>query len=113
MWKEKTSQAKTLLESNIDVMAALRAYYTTLLDNEDFPLKTECRRSIQNFAADVESNVVWIKMQVRRLDLLAEIIGDRKNLVCSIIHLTAGNSIPDHPRLPNIFRTRLQRGLKS
>ncbi|KAH0271667.1 hypothetical protein KCU91_g7229, partial [Aureobasidium melanogenum] len=79
--KEKTSQAKMLLESNADVMVALRAYYVKLLDNEDFPVRTECRKTIQNFSADVESNIIWIKMQVRRLDLLAEIISDRKDLV--------------------------------
>ncbi|KAH0364809.1 hypothetical protein KCU65_g6501, partial [Aureobasidium melanogenum] len=79
--KEKTSQAKMLLESNADVMVALRAYYVKLLDNEDFPLTIECRKTIQNFSADIESNILWIKMQVRRLDLLAEIISDRKDLV--------------------------------
>ncbi|KAH0386106.1 hypothetical protein KCU92_g2994, partial [Aureobasidium melanogenum] len=81
MWKEKTTQAKTLLESNADVVAGLRGYYVELLDNEDFPFRLECRKSIQNFAADIESNIIRIKMQVHRLDLLSEIISDRKDLV--------------------------------
>ncbi|CAD0095546.1 unnamed protein product [Aureobasidium vineae] len=80
IWKEKTSQATMLLESNADVMTALQTYYVKLLANEDFPLKFECQKSIQRFAADVDGNIVWIKMQVRRLNLLAEVIGDRKNL---------------------------------
>lgn len=71
-----------LLESNADVMTALREYYLKLLENGDFPLRTDCQKDVQNFAADMEDNIVWIKMQVRRLNLLAEIINDRKNLVC-------------------------------
>ncbi|KAG9856778.1 hypothetical protein KCU98_g1287, partial [Aureobasidium melanogenum] len=62
-------------------MAALRDYYVELLDNEDFPFRLGCRKSIQDFAADTASNIMWIKMQVHRLDLLAEIISDRKDLV--------------------------------
>jgi hypothetical protein len=90
MWKEKTTQAKTLLESNADVVAGLRGYYVELLDNEDFPFRLECRKSIQNFAADIESNIIRIKMQVHRLDLLSEIISDRKDLVCSSTHNCKG-----------------------
>ncbi|KAG9601193.1 hypothetical protein KCU77_g2022, partial [Aureobasidium melanogenum] len=81
LWKEKTSQAATLLNSNADVMAALRAYYVKLLENEDFPLRTECQKNIQNFATDIESNIIWARMQISRLNLLAEIIDGRKDLV--------------------------------
>ncbi|KAG9944282.1 hypothetical protein KCU85_g8079, partial [Aureobasidium melanogenum] len=81
LWKELTSQAAMLLTSNSNVMDALRAYYVRLLDNEDFPLRTECRKSIQNFAVYIESNTVWAKMQVCRLNLLAEVIDGRKDLV--------------------------------
>lgn len=80
--KQNTNQATMLLESNADVMTALREYYLKLLENGDFPLRTDCQKDVQNFAADMEDNIVWIKMQVRRLNLLAEIINDRKNLVC-------------------------------
>ncbi|KAH0274214.1 hypothetical protein KCU91_g5425, partial [Aureobasidium melanogenum] len=81
LWKENTSQAAMLLNSNADVMAALRAYYVKLLDNEDFPLRTGCQKSIQNFATDIESNIVWARTQISRLNLLAEIIDGRKALV--------------------------------
>ena len=83
--KEQISQATMLLESNADVMAALREYYVKLLENEGFPLRTDCRRDIKNFAAHMDSNIVCIKMQVRGLGLLAEVINDRKNLVRPIV----------------------------
>ena len=85
LWKEETNQAAMLLESNADVMTTLQGYYVKLLDNEDFPLRKDCRKDIRSFATDVGSNIVWIKMQVRRLNLLAETINDRKNLVCAIV----------------------------
>lgn len=85
LMKEEVSQATMLLESNAEVMTALRGYYVKLLENEDFPLRIDCRRDVGRFAADMESNIVWIKMQARRLGLLAEVINDRKNLVRPIL----------------------------
>jgi hypothetical protein len=83
--KEATNQAAMLLESNANVMNVLHEYYTKLLENEDFPFRTSCQRDIQEFATDMESNIVCIRMQVRQLGLLADTINDRKNLVRSIV----------------------------
>lgn len=94
-------------------MDALRAYYVRLLDNEDFPLRTECRKSIQNFAVYIESNTVWAKMQVCRLNLLAEVIDGRKDLVRLTIRGTTKVHISNYPRLLNISRIKLQRGPNS
>jgi hypothetical protein len=82
--KEETRQATMLLESNADVMTALREYYVKLLDNADFLLRTDCRQNIQDFAVDVESEIVLIRMQVRRLGLLAGTISERQDQVCSM-----------------------------
>jgi len=99
-----------LLNSNADVMGALRAYYVRLLDNEDFPLRTECQKNIQNFAADIESNILWTKMQTSRLSLLAEIIDGRKDLVRPTIREITKVHISNYLRLPNTSKIRLQRG---
>lgn len=80
--KENTNQATMLLESNADVMTALREYYLKLLENGGFALRTDCRKDVQEFASEMEANIVCIKMQVRQLNLLAETINDRKSLVC-------------------------------
>lgn len=102
-----------LLSSNADVMAALQAYYVKLLDNEDFPIRKVCHKSIQNFATDIESNIVWTRMQVRRLKLLAEIIDGRKDLVCPTIRGTSEGIISNDSRFLNTFRIRSQKGQNS
>jgi len=112
LMKEEVSQATFLLESNADVMTALREYYVKLLENEDFPLRIDCRKDIQNFAVDMESNIIRIKMQMRRLGLLAEIINDRKNLVRSRV-IQAANDISDVLRWLSIFRIRSGKGPSS
>jgi len=112
LMKEEVSQATFLLESNADVMTALREYYVKLLENEDFPLRIDCRKDIQNFAVDMESNSIWIKMQMRRLGLLAEIINDRKNLVRSRV-IQAANDMSDFLRWLSIFRIRSGKGPSS
>lgn len=110
LWREETRQATMLLESNAHVMTTLRAYYVELLDHEDFPLRTDCTKYIQDFAADMESNIVCIRMQVRRLDLLAEMINERNIYVCLTKLLAAKDHVADYLRWLNTFRTRLQRG---
>jgi hypothetical protein len=106
LWREETREAAMLLESNADVMATLRAYYVELLNNEDFPLGADCRKYIHDFAADMENNIVCIRMQVRRLDLLAEVINERKNLVCLTILLAAKDHVADYLRWLNTLKTR-------
>lgn len=81
LWKDKTSEAAMLLESNADVMTELRSFYVGLKTNEDFTPRQECQKSIDFFAARLEKLINWMKTQVRRVNLLAHIIDDRKELV--------------------------------
>lgn len=70
-----------MLESNVDVLTALRKYYVKLKSNDDFPLAGECQESIEEFAGNVGKNIDELKMQIPRAKLLAGIISDRKELV--------------------------------
>jgi hypothetical protein len=81
LWKDKTGEATMMLESNAKVLKVLQGYYIGLLDNQDFPLRTECQKSIHSFAARIEKNMDWMQIQADRARLLAGIISDRRELV--------------------------------
>lgn len=70
-----------MLESNVNVMTALRDYYVNLTTDEKFPLRNECQKSIFVFADDVGKSISWLRTQILRVKLLADIIADRKELV--------------------------------
>lgn len=73
-----------ILEANIDVISALRKFYTGLKTNRDFPpdLKRDSREDIDTFAVNLDGIVTQLKLDTKRARLLVRIIGDRKELVC-------------------------------
>lgn len=79
-WKDKIGEAVMILESNIEVLAALRKYYLGLRLRKDFPLQ-DCEDEITVFAAQVEETMDWMRMQVSRAKLLVDVTSDRKDLV--------------------------------
>lgn len=82
-WQDKTNEAVMVLESNVDVIVALRRYYIALMDNSEFPdgLKRGCGGDVTAFAAHLDEIRNDFKMQTSRVRLLANIISDRKELV--------------------------------
>ena len=82
-WKDKTSEAVMVLETNVDVMTALQRFYLGLKANQDFPsvLMEACQDDIDSCIANIEEIIEGFKMHTSRARLLAGIIGDRKELV--------------------------------
>lgn len=70
-----------VLESNVDVMTALRGYYVGLKANKYFSLKEGCEEDIDSFAANIDEIIDGLRMHISRAKLLAGIISDRKELV--------------------------------
>jgi len=80
-FKDKTSEVVMVLQSNVDVMTALRRYYVGLKTNKDFALTDACQENIDSFAADLDVIIDELKMHISRAKLLAGTISDRKELV--------------------------------
>jgi hypothetical protein len=80
-YSEKTNQAIMVLETNIDIFAALRGYYEGLLEHPDFPQKGACRPNTLAFAAQIKDMAYDMKMQVSRAKLLRQTVADRKSIV--------------------------------
>ena len=80
-WRDKANEAAMMLQSNVDVVTALKNYYAGLSTDEKFPLRQDCQRNIVAFAADIDKITSWLRTQILRVKLLADIIADRKELV--------------------------------
>lgn len=80
-YEGKSNEAATILEGNIEVISALRAYYQGLLGDGDFPMRTSCHQNITGFAIELEKRVYELRMQISRAKLLTRTTADTKSLV--------------------------------
>ena len=80
-YEDKTNEAVMIMESNVEVLNSLGQFYENLIQNPDFDLRTSCCKDIRRFTWQLEDIKYETKMQVKRANLLARIIGDRKVLV--------------------------------
>ena len=81
--EEQTSEAVMVLQGNIDVLLSLRNFYEQLGENDLFPLKQACVFAISSFIKQIDSFIDDSKMQIKRGQLLAQIIAGRKTIVSS------------------------------
>jgi Mg2+ and Co2+ transporter CorA len=82
-WHDKTNEAVMVLDSNVEVLKALRRFYIKLKDHKDFPddIREACADDVSTFAAHLDEIIDDLKMQISRAKLLSNIISDRKELV--------------------------------
>lgn len=80
-YEGKSNEAVTILEGNIEVITALRAYYQGLLTHGDFPMGTSCHQNITGFAIELDKRVYELRMQISRAKLLTRTTADTKSLV--------------------------------
>ncbi|KAF2864733.1 hypothetical protein BDV95DRAFT_290014 [Massariosphaeria phaeospora] len=83
IWQDKTNEAIMVLESNVEVLGALRRFYNSLLQHADFPeaLKANCKDDLATFTVQLDEIISDFQMQASRAKLLANIISDRRELV--------------------------------
>ncbi|KAK2765344.1 hypothetical protein FQN54_008190 [Arachnomyces sp. PD_36] len=81
-WLDKVNEAVMAMESNVDVISALRKFYANLLARKDFPalLKKENEDDLIAFDGQLDDIINDFKMQLSRARLLAGITRDRKDL---------------------------------
>lgn len=70
-----------VLNSNIDIMQSLAAYYTRLTEDKDFELRSRCSDDIQAFLAQIGDIVQNLRTQLGRASDIVKITQDRKELV--------------------------------
>ncbi|KAF2811554.1 uncharacterized protein BDZ99DRAFT_414029 [Mytilinidion resinicola] len=82
-WEDKTNEVIMVLEANVEVMRSLRDFYTAIFKKRDFPnaLKDECMDDLHGFAAQIDSMIYDLRMQIARAVLFVKITNDRKELV--------------------------------
>lgn len=81
IWEERTRQAITALEGNVDIMSALVMFYRRLAQDRNFPLRKKCSSDVATFAAQVGNIVSDHRMQIKRAEFLVRTISDRRQLV--------------------------------
>lgn len=79
--EEQTSEAVMVLQGNIDVLSSLRRFYQTLAENSQFPLRPISNFDISSFLRQIDSFISDSEMQIKRGQLLREIISGRKTIV--------------------------------
>jgi hypothetical protein len=80
-YEEKTNVAIMVLDANIEVLTALRAFYENLGSNKDFGLKDQCAEAILGFLQQLGDMIHIFQGQRRRVKLLVDVTENRKNLV--------------------------------
>jgi hypothetical protein len=82
-WQDRANEAVMVLESNTDILKAIRKFYHGLFDRRDFPtmLQTTCEDELGNFISQLDEIINDFHMQTSRAKLLVNIISDRKELV--------------------------------
>lgn len=82
-WQEKTNEAVMVIEANVEVLRAVRRFYSNLEDHKDFPdeLKNACADDLATFISHLDGIIDDLKMHISRATLLSNIISDRKELI--------------------------------
>ncbi|PGH18772.1 hypothetical protein AJ79_00185 [Helicocarpus griseus UAMH5409] len=82
-WLDKASEAVTAMESNVNVISAMRNLYASLSARKDFPeeLKEENDDDLIDFDSQLDDLINDFNMQLSRARLLVNITRDRKDLV--------------------------------
>ncbi|KAF2659610.1 hypothetical protein K491DRAFT_755154 [Lophiostoma macrostomum CBS 122681] len=80
-YEEKSNLAGMIIETNIEVMAALRNYYRELGLDKNFDMKSECDETMVAFVQQMTELIHTFEVQRRRLRLLVETTENRKTLV--------------------------------
>lgn len=78
---DKTHEASMVMESNGDVLVAIKQYYAKLVKHKDFPSSSADQEDLNAFTAQVEEVICNTKMHVSRAKLLAQIAADRKDMI--------------------------------
>jgi hypothetical protein len=80
-YEDKISEATMAIDSNIEVISALRGYYEELLREVNFPLRTTSQRAVLNFTKHLKNACYDLKLQSSRARLLRQQAAGRKELV--------------------------------
>ncbi|KAI0888744.1 uncharacterized protein GGS22DRAFT_152260 [Annulohypoxylon maeteangense] len=81
IWEERTRQVIMALESNVDIMSSLVAFYRRLTRDKNFPLRKTCSLDVCSFGNQVQNITADLKMQIKRAEFLIRTISDRRQLV--------------------------------
>lgn len=72
-----------MLDANADILESISKFYTNLIKNDDFELKTDlhCVKAVAKFVQQLDDYRHDFKMHASRAKTLGKITADRKNLV--------------------------------
>lgn len=82
-WQDKANEANLMLESNIEILEAMRSFYTKLSQHADLPqpLKGGCDHHLEHFLEALEEANVDFQAHSRRAKFLVRLTADRKDLM--------------------------------
>ncbi|RDW75413.1 hypothetical protein BP6252_06555 [Coleophoma cylindrospora] len=103
-YEEKANQVILVLESNINIVMQIKAFYVMIVELPEFPpnLKDECKTEMAEFIRTIDSVVNDLKMQMARAKMLRAQIADRKSLFNGILNyqnMEASKSFAEEARL--------------
>ncbi|KAI0024211.1 hypothetical protein F4780DRAFT_726343 [Xylariomycetidae sp. FL0641] len=91
-FEDKIHEAIMVLESNVDTIASLLAFYREVVEDEDFPMpeRAGCQRSVRKFGSRANEVVCDLRMQIRRAKVLAKQITDKKAIFNQLLQTQVG-----------------------
>ena len=81
-FEDEVNEVVMVLQVNKDVLTALRSYYQELLQHPGFDIRNACHEDIVALDSRIKSMIYDLNMQIGRTKLLAQLVGDRKTMVC-------------------------------
>lgn len=89
---DKINEVIMVMEANVNILLALKTYYTTLLEHKDFPFKSKCEGSVAVFAAQLTELSYDITLQISRAKALAQLTAERKVVIIQHLQSQATES---------------------
>jgi hypothetical protein len=94
MYEDWIVETSMTIESNIEVISAIREFYEGLISEKHFPLKDSNQAVISNFSKQLKNAMYDLRMQGSRAKLLIQQASGRKALVSNpSIYLALENDV--------------------
>lgn len=81
IWHEKVCDVIAVLDSNVEVISSMAAFYRNLQSKNNFPLKDSCREDIEEFVEELDMIISSFKLQISRAKSLRQKTMERSELV--------------------------------
>ncbi|KAG8156584.1 hypothetical protein KVR01_013535 [Diaporthe batatas] len=81
IWRETVCDVIAVLDSNVEVISSMAAFYRNLQSKKNFPLRDICHEDIDDFVEELHMIISSFKLQISRAESLRQRTMERSELV--------------------------------